>query len=294
MASEIRRGDGPCARGEKMLQSGMMGYLSKNPLLPRRRAMRCWAGRCIGPGLIAMLVLWGLGRSVQAQTNIPLPPGMAQHSGMILPRFPAQGGWAEVLTVKGNWAVLMNEEGQQFPVSRDMISLFVIRWPTSPNRIPANSLIEAHGIDMSTNAVQTNHVDVYAGAAMNLVSPMAARGMGSGRMLTPFDTWTQTRYGFNYLKMMSPQEAILPIQLHIVGPLLNRSPLEIAMPGNSFMRVLPAPLGMSMSQVTLGTFGLLRPGDLAYVIPRKGMETTGSLNLAQFVVYKAMPLDQFR
>ncbi|HEU5117367.1 MAG TPA: hypothetical protein VFT74_12055, partial [Isosphaeraceae bacterium] len=104
----------------------------------------------------------------------------------------------------------------------------------------------------------------------------------------------QTRYGFNYLWMMNPNEAILPMRLHLVGPPVNKIPLQIGTAGNSFITVVPAPNGLSMSQVTLGTFTVLRPGDIAYVVNRRGQETPRTLNLTQLVVYKQVPLDQFR
>jgi hypothetical protein len=222
-----------------------------------------------------------------------MPGGFAQ-SGMMNPMVPAGGGWAEVLTVTDNWLVLVNEQGQQFPVSRDAISLFVIRWPTSPERIAPNSLVEVTGLDLSTNAVQVDHVDVYYGAATNLVTPVATRVMGQNRTYTPFDLWNQTRYGFNYLWMMDPNEAILPARLHLVGPPVATDPLQINTGTGSPIAVVPGPTGMSMSQITLGTFNVLRPGDVAYVVNRQGREMPRTLNLSQLVVYKQVPLDQFR
>ncbi len=249
--------------------------------------------RRVGPGLIAVFALGFFAPLARSQPNIAMPPGIAQ-SGMLSPQYPIPGNWAEVLTVTDNWLVLVNEAGQQFPVSRSAINLFVIRWPTTPERIAPESLIEVSGIDLSTNSVQADHVDVFYGASINLVNPVAERVMGQGRALTPFDIWNQTRTGFNYLWMMSPHEAILPMGLHIVGPPVSTIPLQIGINGNSFITIVPAPNGLSMSQVTLGTFSVLRPGDLAYFVNRRGQETPRTLNLSQLVIYKKMPLDQFR
>lgn len=249
--------------------------------------------RCVGFGLLTLLVLGQSTSEVNAQPNIAMPSGF-EHSGLMNPQYPTPGEWAEVLTVTDHWLVLVNQSGQQFPVSRDAINLFVIRWPTTPQRISPNSLIELSGIDLSTKSVQTNHVDVYYGAAANLVTPVLERTTGQGRALTVFDIWNQNRTGFNYLWMMNPNEPFTPMRLHVVGPPASTVPLTIALPGNDFISVVPGPSGFSMSQVTLGTFSVLRPGDLAFVAARRGQQTPRTLMLSQLVVYKQVPLDQFR
>src|SRR5438874_1362942 len=58
-----------------------------------------------------------------------------ERSGMATANLSQQGEWAEVVTVTAKWMVLMNQQGQQFPVAINNIGLFVIRWPTTLDKV---------------------------------------------------------------------------------------------------------------------------------------------------------------
>jgi hypothetical protein len=210
-------------------------------------------------------------------------------SGMQTPQFPPAGDWAEVVTVTAKWIVLQNEKGQQFPVAIDSIAEFVIRWPIHPGQITPGAIVETTGIDLGSNQIRTDHVDVFEGNARRLVQPTYQQIIGFGRTPTSFDYQNQNLYGVRIALL--PGEDQIPNRLHVAGPVAGLDPLQIAFGGNNAVAVLPSAVGLFFSQVTPGTFSFLRPGDLVYVIPSD--VTARSLILNQMVAYKSIPLSQF-
>jgi hypothetical protein len=220
------------------------------------------------------------------------PLGQAQ-SGLQRPNFEPAGGWARILTVTDKWLVLENEDGQQFPVAFDQVNLFVMRWPTSAERIAPDDLLEVTGWDRGTNQIQTDHIDVFHGAARSLVTPTYQPIIGYGRVVTRFDIEQQNTLGINLHYRLLPGEERIPPRLHVVGPLASLIPLQIAIGGGNAVTVLPLEMGVTMTQVTPGVNSYVRPGDMAYVVPIPANATPRSLALAQLVVYKDVPLDRF-
>lgn len=210
-------------------------------------------------------------------------------SGMQAPRFPPAGDWAEVVTVTSKWLVLQNEKGQQFPVSLDAIDEFVIRWPIDPARITPSAIVEVIGLDLGSNQIRTDHVDVFEGAARAMVRPMYQQIIGFDRRPTAFDIMNQQTYGVTI--PLLPGEDQIPNRLHVAGLPIGLDPLRIAIGGNNAVSVFPSAVGLYYSQVTMGTFSYLRPGDLVYVAPSDVSAKT--LVLSQMVGYKTIPLSQF-
>lgn len=213
-------------------------------------------------------------------------------SGMLAARFPAKGDWAEVITVTPKWIVIQNQNGQQFPISVAGVQLFVMRWPITLDKVAPNALLETTGIDRGTNQIVTDHIDVYEGTANQLgVVPTVQTIVGYNRLMTAFDIDQHNTYGIDYFRFLTPDELALPIRLHVAGPIVDVNPLRLAVGGGISIAVFPASDAFFMTQVTPGTPALVRKGDLVYYVPRE--PTPKSLNLAQLVVYKSIPLSQF-
>jgi hypothetical protein len=86
---------------------------------------------------------------------------------------------------------------------------------------------------------------------------------------------------------MLPGEGSIPPRLHAVGQVIGQAPLRLGVPGNSVVTILPSPAGLTMTQVTPGSYSLVRPGDMAYFVPATA--NVKSLGLSQLVVYKVVP-----
>ena len=239
----------------------------------------------IGRGLLfATTVLIGFATAdSQATIGVPSQQGAAGPDG---------SGWARVLTVTDNWLVLENEQGQQFPVNLDSVALFVMRWPTSPDRLNGQDLVEVTGINLGTNQVRADHVDVFSGQARGMVTPTYQSIIGNGRVLTPADIERQRLFGRALQYELQVGEEFLPAQLHVVGPPANAAPLQIEIGGNNAVTVVPAG-GFSMTQVTAGVPRYVAPGDVAHVVPIPERATPRSLSISELVIYKSIPLDQF-
>lgn len=203
--------------------------------------------------------------------------------------------WARVVTVTPRWVVLQNEEGQQFPVSTDRIRLFVMRWPSSLDRVSPSALLEMTGLNQGSNMLMTQHIDVYEGAARQMVVPGILLISPSGVVSRPIDfLFNPEVYGAPIPGMDVPIQmgtASGPQLTHIVGGMVSRVPLQIGIGGNNAMTVLPTPGGVHMSQVTAGSIGLVKPGDIVYLAATQAMPD--SLVLDQMVVYKNEFIDQF-
>src|SRR5712671_612480 len=118
-----------------------------------------WAGVglvLLGVVAVPWLPVWGQAFpgpyvNLTAGGLVPLPPP------------PPRGAWGEVIMANEKWVVVQNHEGQQFPIAADSINQFLIRWPYSINALTNQSWVEAIGLDMGSNTVQTNHIDVCEG-----------------------------------------------------------------------------------------------------------------------------------
>jgi hypothetical protein len=227
-------------------------------------------------------------RTAVAQENIDVNA----RSGLIRPAFNPPGEWLQVLTVTDNWLVLQNELGQQFPVSLDAVRLFAMRWPTSLETLSPVDLVEVTGLDIGSNRVSTDHIDIYKGSARSLVTPTVQQIVGYNRVLTYFDIERQNALGFNYQYLLTPEELRMPYRLHIVSSAVNIASLQLSVGGNNAVAVLPDTGGMTMSEVTRGAIQLVRPGDIAFVQPILEQTTPRSLMLNQLVVYKSVPVEQ--
>ncbi|HEV3168408.1 MAG TPA: hypothetical protein VGZ22_30665 [Isosphaeraceae bacterium] len=214
-------------------------------------------------------------------------------SGMAVGQLPQQGDWAEIVTVTPKWLVLMNQQGQQFPVSLTNIGVFLMRWPTTIDKIAAGALIEATGIDRGTNQIVTDHMDVYeGGAARQLgVMPVVQTIIGMNRVLSAYDIEQHNTYGVDLFRYLTPDELSMPQRMHVVGPIVDLNPLRLGIPGGNAIAVLPATDAFFMTSITPGSSSFVRKGDLVYFVPESA--TPKSLNLSQLVVYKKIPQSQF-
>jgi hypothetical protein len=235
-------------------------------------------------GLVLSVLAWlGWAATGHAQAELRNPP-------------IADDPWAQVLSVSKDWIVLQNAEGQQLPVNANAIRLFVIRWPTTVDRIRDDALLEITGLDLGSYRVQVDHVDVYEGAARNLVAPGMLR-VNAGWAERPIDfTFDAPVYGEPFPGIAPPPFrgfAAGPLQINVVGALTSRNPLTIGGPGINNLLIVPAgPGGYTMNQITPGSIDFVRPGDLAYFWPVEAR--LKSLILDQLVIYKRIPLDQFQ
>ena len=207
-------------------------------------------------------------------------------SGMNRPNLPRQGDWAEVIMANGRWLVIQNAQGQQFPVAFEAIRQYVVRWPTRLDIVAPEALVEATGVDLGTNTLSTDHVDVYEGSARSMVSPAMYNLTGANRVLTPIDANQSPVYGM--FMPFAPLEGGIPQRIHIVGNILGLDPLRLGAGGNNWVNVLPSVEGLNVTQVTPGTPAYAKKGDLVYFIP----DSAGpkSLNISRLILYKKMPL----
>ena len=236
------------------------------------------------------LAAWGALGLLLASLGGPAPSTAAlQNPNLLAPNVPRRG-WAHILTVTPKWIVLQNvADGRQYPVPISKIELFLIRWPTTANRIALNSLVEVNGLEEGSNGIQTPHVDIYQGAAANLVTPMyLTAGMGQ---ITP-NLGLQTNLQFNMFQPLqgvgiSPLMANPTPWVHAVGPIANIAPLQLGIGNNNVATIIPSP-GMTVTTITVGTPALLRRGDLAYFLADAA--TPNGLVLGQLIVEKKEPM----
>ncbi len=127
--------------------------------------------------VIALLVAIGL-PGADGSPPLPQAPGAG-------PTLSAQ--WAEVLTATDKWLVLRSQDGEQYPVSYDAIGQFLVRWPTTVDRISPAALLEATGTSVGSNRLLTNQVDVYEGASRDLVVPGLLTTTNMGYPVTSMD-----------------------------------------------------------------------------------------------------------
>jgi hypothetical protein len=209
--------------------------------------------------------------------------------GMTKPQVEPQGDWGEVIMANGRWVVLQNSLGQQLPVTYDQIRQFVVRWPTRLDIVAADAFLEVTGVDIGSNQMRTDHIDVYEGNARSLVTPTMLRLFGANRVLTPFDLEQAQLYGA--VIPFAAEEAGIPPRIHAVGNIQGYDPLRVGVAGNNWVAILPSEQGLDMTQVTLGTPSYVKKGDLVYYVP----ENAGpkSLAVGRFILYKKIPFRSF-
>ena len=156
------------------------------------------------------------------------------------------------------WLVVQNQEGQQFPIATDRIRQFLVRWPASVNDLSPSSMVEATGF-YSDGALMVDHIDVYEADAQNLVTPTMQTLSGSGSAPMTFDSFTQGNFGIiNYVEVGGA--AMNPGVLHVVGRSAGINPLLLTAGATpNTLGVVPGPGGMSVTQVTLGTYSYPPP-----------------------------------
>jgi hypothetical protein len=248
------------------------------------------------PLALALAGLAVVAGRAEAQLGAVAPSGTVfGQSGLNQPMFPPSGGWARVLTATDKWLVLVNEQGQQFPVAYDSTNTgnFFMRWPISPLAITPADLVEVTGLNLGTNRVAADHVDVYRGASRALVQPTYQNIIGYNRVVTPFDIERQNTFGINWQYLLTPGEEFMPARLHVVGSPVNAAPVQIAVGGNNGVTVVNGNGVPTMTEVTRGTPGFVQPGDMAYVVPVPQRATSRSLAIAQLVIFKNVPVDAF-
>jgi hypothetical protein len=219
-----------------------------------------------------------------------------------LPQLPPQGAWGEVINATPRWLVIQNHSGQQYPVALEDIGEFLVRWPGSINQLGPDSLVEAVGNDLGSNVVEVTHVDVFEGTDRTLVAPTYNSLLANNAVVTTIDpsfnrlmnAWDYAGqsmlYGWAY-PITSGANGI-PSRLHLVGNVIERAPLRLAVPGNNFATVVPGNnVQFTVSQVTRGAMNYARKGDYAFLLPR-AINPRG-LSVAQLVLYKSIPFRQF-
>ncbi|MFO0952244.1 MAG: hypothetical protein U0835_14060 [Isosphaeraceae bacterium] len=230
-------------------------------------------------------------------------PNIAQGATQ-LPPVPPQGAWGEVIMANARWLVVQNHQGQQFPIAANSINQFLIRWPTSFENLTGNSMVEAIGVDLGSNVLRTDHVDVFEGSNQNLVAPTYASVLPNNRVVTTidpgfnrfmngFDVGAQNLlYGWAY--PVDPGDGLgIPGRLHVVGSVAAVGPLRLRVPGNNIATVLPMEPGvLVLTEITRGNTTFAEKGDLVYLMPVDLRQNT--VVLSQLVLYKKIPFRQFR
>jgi hypothetical protein len=207
------------------------------------------------------------------------------------------GQWAEVITSTPKWLVVQDADGMQYPISFDRVRQFLIRWPSSPSTFTNASLIELTGPDIGSNLILADHLDQYEGTARTLVSPTVNNtynnygfnyNYGYSQTLAPWNVAPALTFQSTYYGM--PFGYAAPLPLHIVGVALGNDPVRVSGTGDNWYTIQPS-AGMTVTQVTLGDNSYARRGDLVYIILNS--ISTRSLDVAQLVLYKKIPIGAF-
>ena len=259
------------------------------------------SGLVVLAAAVFLVLLWH--SPAQAQRLLGAPAQRPDQGGAVLPVGPLEGAWAEVIMANAKWIVVQNQAGQQFPISTNSVNQFLIRWPYSVEQLGHESVVEALGQEFGSNVLRTDHVDVFEGADRNLVNPIYASLLpnnrpvttldpGFNRYMNAFDIGAQNLlYGWAY--PISPGELGIPTRLHVVGNAMAINPLRLLLPGNNFATILPDMAGnMAVFQMTRGNSSFAEKGDLVYLLPTE--LTTRTVVVSQLVLYKKIPLRQFR
>lgn len=202
--------------------------------------------------------------------------------------------------------MIQNHSGQQYPIAAEDINEFLVRWPTSLEKLTPASLVEAVGHDIGSNVIEVNHVDVFEGSDRTLVAPMNNNQVAANN--NPFAFATSVYPGFNLINPWDYSSQWLMYgwaypslqgaltgdgsQIRVAGPVLQRSPLQVSMPGNNIATLVgPGNGSFSMTQVTRGTMNMVKKGDFAFLMPQQ-IHAKG-LTVSQFVLYKTISYAQF-
>ncbi|MGO9465064.1 MAG: hypothetical protein ACLQVF_13035 [Isosphaeraceae bacterium] len=205
-----------------------------------------------------------------------------------IPELPPQGAWGEVINVTPRWLVIQNHSGQQFPISVDDIGTFLIRWPSSIANLGPRSVVEAVGISLGSNLVETPHIDVFEGADRTLIQPTYDTGFDGTMLNWVFNTQNNLLNGWAY-PLSSGTPGTSTDRLHVVGTVVERSPLRLSIPGNNVATVVPAAnVQLTVTQVTRGSINAARKGDFAFIMPMS--ISSKGLVVSQLVLYKTVPL----
>jgi len=230
----------------------------------------------------------------QDQVDVGFPDEIAVNPqggvNSLLP--PSQGEWAQVITVTNKWLVIQNQKGQQFPVAIDKIGLFLIRWPTKIDEVDEGTMIEANGQELGTTEVLTDHIDVFAGTAAELVRPGFASQSTFSAMANNFQIQTnlqfnlfQPFYGVGSAPIVTGEMG----WARVAAPLAGLDPVRVVLQGNSIVTIRTTE-NCTVTSVTPGSSSVLRKGDLVYFVPSE--PTPKSYNLAQLVGYKNVPMNR--
>jgi hypothetical protein len=250
---------------------------------------------------LGFVFAFGIEKPTQAQ-NPPLAFDQIVGHPRGLPQLPPQGAWGEVINATPRWLVIQNHTGQQFPVALDDIGEFLVRWPSSLDQHGGESLVEAVGNDVGSNIVEVTHVDVFEGNDRSLVSPTYTSLLANNAPVTTIDpvfnrfmnAWDYAGQSMLYgwaFPITNGANGI-PSRLHVVGSVVQRSPLRLAVPGNNIATVIGGQnVQFTVSQVTRGTMNHPRKGDYAFLLPR-AINRKG-LSVSQLILYKSIPLWQF-
>jgi hypothetical protein len=205
-----------------------------------------------------------------------------------VPELPPQGAWGEVINVTPRWLVIQNHSGQQFPISVDEIGSFLIRWPSSLANLGPRSIVEAVGISLGSNVVETPHIDVFEGADGALIQPTYDTGFDGTMVNWVFGTQNNLLNGWAY-PLSTGTPGTTTARIHVVGTVIERSPLRLSLPGNNFATIVPAAnLALTVTQVTRGSINAARKGDFAFLMPLS--ISPRGLAVSQLVLYKTIPL----
>lgn len=253
--------------------------------------------------LLAVAAIAWPSSSAVAQ-NFPGPYQNLTAGGLTpLPPPPPRGAWGEVIMANSKWLVVQNHEGQQFPIAWERISQYLVRWPSSLEALTVRSYVEAIGMDLGSNTVRTDHIDVYEGSDQSLVQPTVRSILPTtngvlttidptfSRMMNTFDIASQNvQYGWAY--PINPGGNGIPGQLYVVGNALQLNPLSLGTPGNNIATVIPPETAnFTITQVTRGTSSFAEKGDIVFLTPID--LTDKSLVLSQLVLYKKTPRNRF-
>jgi hypothetical protein len=219
-----------------------------------------------------------------------------------LPQLPPQGAWGEVINATSRWLVIQNHSGQQFPIPIDDIREFLVRWRSGLDLLDMNTVVEAVGRDVGSNVVETAHVDVFEGADRSLVAPTINSMLPNNALATAVDptfnrfmnAWDyagqNTLYGWAY--PVPPGIYAIPTRTHVVGTVLQRSPLRLAVPGNNVATIVAGENEtFTLTQVTRGSINYARKGDLVFLLPQS--INPNGLVVSQLVLYKPIPFREF-
>lgn len=255
-------------------------------------------------GLMAAMASRAPAQQLAGANRNPNGVDLAQ-GAQTLPPPPPQGAWGEVIMANSKWLVLQNHQGQQFPIATDAIGQFLIRWPITVRDLTPESIAEAIGEDLGGNVVQTEHVDIFEGQDQRLVTPTFMTMVASSKVWASIDP-TFNQYmsndggvgaqnytnGWSY-PMMAGMYGRVNLVTHVVGNVVGISPLQISILATNRATVEPVnPATFTMTQVTRGDTAFAEKGDLVYLMPTN--LTPRSVTLSQLVLYKKMPLRQFR